>query len=206
MEKSHTEPSAPGASAKGTLRRLFERVLGGRRVPSLGDVDPRMLLLTKTLNDAAAKRGMTDDDEGKARAAMMEFILPRLLTFKEDVPGHDGVMAIQVNNPKAWAYACAQMLGLCAGLGLEESAIDDGLAEVLGVAKLFADMTVVAVTKSRLKVEGKAEVAAPSIADAVAETQMVTDLQKQADDETDPAMKAALLAMMANLKKGNIAA
>ena len=146
-----------------------------------------------------------DDLAGAARAVLAEIIIPRVLG------GPEG-QRLDHKQAKEFALACGQMVGLLAGLSLQESVINQAIDEVMLAAKANARGTVVMLKQSGFK--SKPASGAPvhkptSIApeaqakqDATtAQLEMIDSLERQALGEKDPASAAALRAMASNMKR-----
>lgn len=134
-------------------------------------------------------------EDTKARADLIELIFPQIV----DISCANVVVK---KNVKDWAFACGQMVGMLAGLGLRKDAIDSGIEEVMRIAKQYAH-TVDAFAQSNGPLKKIVEPSADpqERSDLSVKLSAIKDIEQQAANEADPAVKAALMAMAHNMKR-----
>jgi len=114
---------------------------------------------------------------------------------------------IDYQTTKAYAIACSKMIGLLAGLSLQENIVDAAIDEVLEIAKENAHTTIKILKMAGFERvplnEGPKKPSNSQPADAQKEQviAMAVDLENQAKNEKNPATAAALRIMAANMRR-----
>lgn len=136
--------------------------------------------------------------EMRYRAQLMALIFPKVLQSNKD----SNRLVMNNDALQDWAFACGGMIGLLAGVNIQEHAMDGAIEEVMLSAKHMAIKTHNAVEKHFTAKAGAPTADGAAVSSLTQHQQMITDLQRQVELETDPAAKAALRAMAESLRKG----
>lgn len=199
MGERHTDMSDKKDSAKSMRERLSQ--LFAKRAPR-GRIDNAFLKKAmKELKDAGNEG---DDPQLAARVAVAEVVIPAVI-LDGGLINHEAV--------KVWAFALGQMIGYLAGISIQEDSMNGAIDEVASEAKVIAKVihasveqlqkgrSIEDVVKSvREMRHHKSDSSAPAKQEQGAS--MAEDLERQAEGELDPAAKAAMKAMAAQIRRG----
>lgn len=160
-------------------------------------LNPAKKIMDVILKLAKEQAEKGDDPGAVARAELAALILPNVCLV--------GGTTINHEEAKKWAFACGEMVGLLAGLSLQEGAINGAIAEVAIKAQSRAKdirKNILDTGMVETPTPGAPVIGGTSPADtANQQRHMIADLRRQAETETDLATKAALKAMADSMEK-----
>lgn len=133
------------------------------------------------------------------RAKLAEMVLPEIIKV-----GKASEPNIETAAAKHWAFACGHMLGMLAGCAIKAESMDAAIDEIAEVAKRYARETHEGLSERGLLacLEAPAAPIMPAVSQAKQQhKQMIADLEKQAENEIDPAARSALKAMAEQMRK-----
>lgn len=177
-------------------------------------VNERVMKIVEALKKETRQRGI-DSGQSKCRSKLFELILPEVFEPVSDTH-------LKVGDVKDWAFACAQMIGLLAGMGLPPKIVREALKETTRIAEESAESSSAFMVKAikderillrksgggNLSKEEKEEfIATPKVKPVTLASspkeQVLQDLRRQLEMESDDAMKAALRGMIQDIAEGN---